>query len=98
MLSDLTQVSHSAIGVVVYLGVFPAALGYILWAYALSHLPTTQVVSYLYFSPFIATLIGWLWLDEVPTIMSLIGGVLAMIGVYFVNRSYFHSKRPNNSQ
>lgn len=85
---DLSQVSYSAMSTVIYLGIFPGALGYIMWSYALIHMPTGEVVSYLYFSPFISTLIGWLWLSETPTIASLIGGIVAMVGVYLINRSY----------
>ena len=86
--SDLQHVSWRAIAIVVYLGVFPAAVAYAAWSYALSKLPAAQAVSYLYFTPFVATMIGWLWLNEVPTMASLFGGVIAVIGVWTVNQSY----------
>lgn len=85
---DLNQVSNEAITTVLYLGIFPAAIGYVMWSYALNYLPTAQVVSYLYFSPFLAALIGWYWLEETMSFASIIGGIVAMYGVYLINRSY----------
>ena len=35
--------------------------------------------------PFIATLLGWLCLGEVPMFMSFIGGLLAIAGVWMVS-------------
>jgi len=70
---------------VVYMGVFPAALAYISWAYVLSHIPASIAGSYLYLSPVLAIFIAWIWLEEIPAFLSLAGGFLALIGVVIVN-------------
>ena len=52
---------------VIYLGIFPGALGYVSWAYALSRLPASTAASFLYLVPIVAIGIAWIWLGELPT-------------------------------
>ncbi len=71
---------------IVYLGIFPAALAYVTLAYALSRTPTSIITSFLYMVPVLAVLIAWAWLGEIPAQLSLIGGAVALAGVFIVNR------------
>jgi len=68
-----------------YLGIFPGALGYVSWAYALSRLPASTAASLLYLIPIIASGIAWVWLGEVPALVALLGGVFVLAGVILVN-------------
>lgn len=86
--SDLTQATLYTTLTVIYLGIFPAAVAYVSWSYALSEIPASRAVSFLYFMPFVATLLGWLFLGEVPMLLSFAGGLLAITGVWIVNQSY----------
>lgn len=73
---------------ILYLGVVPAAFGYVLWAYAMSRVPTNRVMSFLYIEPLLAAGIAWVWLGEVPGWNTWVGGALVLCGVLVVNRDH----------
>jgi drug/metabolite transporter (DMT)-like permease len=70
---------------VIYLGVFPAAIAYITWGYALKRTPASIAASSLYTVPLFAIVIGWMVLREVPSAASIVGGAVAFVGVTLVN-------------
>ena len=69
---------------VIYLGIFPAAVAYVLWNYALSRMPASLLSSFLYLTPVIAIFIAWVWLGEVPALLTILGGAIAIVGVVLV--------------
>lgn len=69
---------------VVYLGIFPGALAYAAWSYALARMPASTTASFLYAQPVLATIIAWVWQGVVPGWVTLAGGALALGGVVVV--------------
>jgi drug/metabolite transporter (DMT)-like permease len=66
---------------VVYLGLFPTAIAFGTWAYALKRTTAGKLSSSSYLVPGIAVLLSWLVLGEVPSLLALAGGVLCLAGV-----------------
>lgn len=70
---------------VIYLGIFPATIAYLCWAAVLSNMDASKASSFLYSVPVIVILIGWIWLNELPSTISIIGGFIAITGVIYAN-------------
>ncbi|HET6433423.1 DMT family transporter [Dyella sp.] len=68
-----------------YLGIAPTFVGYIAWNVAIHRSSASKVSSFIYFSPPIAVLIGWLWLGERPGVLTLVGGMVTVVGVILAN-------------
>ncbi|WP_018570407.1 DMT family transporter [Streptomyces sp. PsTaAH-124] len=66
---------------VVYLGLFPTALAFTTWAYALARTSATRMGATTYAVPALVVLMSWLALGEVPGLLTLGGGVLCLAGV-----------------
>ncbi|MFI9011571.1 DMT family transporter [Actinosynnema sp. NPDC053489] len=78
---DVAAAPPSATLAVVYLGLFPTALAFYTWAYALSRTTTGLLGATTYVVPAIVVLLSWVLLDEVPGPVALLGGALCLVGV-----------------
>ncbi|HZB23156.1 MAG TPA: DMT family transporter [Gaiellaceae bacterium] len=65
----------------VYLGVFPTALGFTTWTYALKRTTAGRLGVTTYLVPPISITLGWLLLEETPPALALAGGALCLAGV-----------------
>ncbi|WP_353952037.1 DMT family transporter [Knoellia sp. S7-12] len=66
---------------IAYLGIFPTAIAFTTWAFVLARGDAGKVSLTSFLVPFIATLIAWALLSEVPPALTFVGGGLAIIGV-----------------
>jgi drug/metabolite transporter (DMT)-like permease len=81
----LAAAPWSHIAALVWLGIAPTFVGYLTWNAALRRASASQVSSFIYFSPPIAVLIGWVWLGEQPGWLTLVGGAITVGGVALAN-------------
>jgi drug/metabolite transporter (DMT)-like permease len=86
LVHDAGGASASALAWTVYLGVFPTAIGFSTWAYALRRTTAGRMGATLYLVPPVAVLLGWAVLGEAPPVLSLAGGALCLAGVVVARR------------
>ena len=84
---EIAVAKPAATWAVVYLGIFPAALAYLAWSYVLKALSASNASMYLYAMPVISSVLGFIMLHEQPSVLSLCGGMLTMIGAFYASRS-----------
>lgn len=71
----------------IYMGIFPAAIAYAAWAYVLSNLSASTASIYLYGLPILSTILGFFLLGEIPSFMSLMGGLIALVGALIASQA-----------
>ncbi len=80
-LADLAHQPPSTWAWIVYLGVFPTALAFSTWAYALTHMGAARLSITTFLVPVIAIALAWALLDETPVPLAYLGGALCVVGV-----------------
>ncbi|MEE1669588.1 DMT family transporter [Streptomyces sp. WAC07094] len=81
LVRDAAHAPVSATLNMLYLGVFPTALAFTTWAYALARTTASRMGATTYAVPALVVLMSWLFLGEVPGLLTLAGGVLCLAGV-----------------
>ena len=83
---EVGDADASSVAWMVYLGVFPTAIGFLTWAYALSRTTAGRMGATTYLVPPIAILVGWALLGESPEAFAFLGGALCLGGVVITRR------------
>ena len=87
--ASIREISHVPAIQFVYIavmGVFSSALAYAAWAKALSLAEqTSQVSNYMFITPFLTSILGFLVAGEVPDKATLFGGGIILLGVFIFN-------------
>lgn len=78
--------SRAALLAAVFLGVAPAALGYLGWSVVLQHFTLSKTAALLYLIPVVTVLLSFVWIHERPSPWDILGGALAVGGVVVLHR------------
>ena len=86
LVSELQAAPPAATWGLAYLGIFPTAIAFTTWAYALSLVDAGKLAATTYLVPGTTILISWLLLGEVPAFLGLVGGLVCLVGVALTRR------------
>jgi drug/metabolite transporter (DMT)-like permease len=86
LVQNIRDAGAGAVGWTIYLGIFPTAIGFVAWTFALRRTSAGRMAAMIYLIPPIAVLLGWAMLGETPPGLALVGGALCLGGVYLARR------------
>ena len=72
---------------VAYMAVFSSALAYVFYFWLLRYLEASQLAAFTYLLPVLATILAILWLGEKGSWSQVVGGFMALGGVYWIESS-----------
>jgi drug/metabolite transporter (DMT)-like permease len=81
LVQEASAAQPASIAWMVYLGLFPTAIGFTTWAYALRRTTAGRLGAMTYLVPPIVIVMGLVVLGELPPPLSIAGGVLCIAGV-----------------
>lgn len=84
---DFGRVAWNAttIGTVLFLGIFGSAYTFVVYYHLLKTVEASRMALIAFATPVVATLLGWLILDERLRWTSIAGAVLVFVGIWIVN-------------
>lgn len=85
IINDIHGATFTSIVSVLYLAIFPNIIPYVLLAYIVKSVGVSDATMSLYLTPIVSLLLSYLLLDELPTTLAIIGGLITLLGVSLSN-------------
>ncbi|HDF5433085.1 TPA: DMT family transporter [Staphylococcus aureus] len=85
IINDIHGANFTSIVSVLYLAIFPTIIPYVLLAYIVKSVGVSDATMSLYLTPIVSLLLSYLLLDELPTTLAIIGGIITLLGVSLSN-------------
>ncbi|GBU72418.1 TPA: DMT family transporter [Staphylococcus aureus] len=85
IINDIHGATFTSIVSVLYLAIFPTIIPYVLLAYIVKSVGVSDATMSLYLTPIVSLLLSYLLLDELPTPLAIIGGLITLLGVSLSN-------------
>jgi drug/metabolite transporter (DMT)-like permease len=86
LLRQVGDAHASKLAWIVYLGIFPTAVAFTTWSFALARTEAGRLGSTTYLVVPMAIVLGWLILSETPPVVALAGGALCILGAALARR------------
>ena len=83
---DLSAVNAAGWLNIIYLGLLASAMGNLIWNTALGKVSAVTAGTYLYLSPVVAAVVSLIFLNEIPTIYTIVGGLIILLGTFFASK------------
>ena len=85
---NIFSISFNSLILIIYMSVFPSIISYFFWTKAFELAKhTTEVTSFMFVTPVLATLMGIIILEDIPKLSTLIGGVVIILGMIIFNKT-----------
>jgi len=85
---NIFSISFNSLILIIYMSVFPSIISYFFWTKAFEIAKhTTEVTSFMFVTPVLATLMGIVILGDIPKLSTLIGGVVIISGMIIFNKT-----------
>ena len=85
---NIFSISFNSLILIIYMSVFPSIISYFFWTKAFELAKhTTEVTSFMFVTPVLATLMGIIILGDIPKLSTLIGGVVIILGMIIFNKT-----------
>lgn len=86
-LGNILNISLGNILLILYLAIFPSILAYVFWTKAFSLCKnTTEVTAFMFISPIITAILGFIFIGDIPHISTFIGGAIIILGMVIFNK------------
>ncbi len=83
---EVAQASWQPVVAVIFMGIFPSAIGFILWAEALATAKQmSDVTNFMFLTPLLSALLEFLIIGDVPDSGTIVGGATILLGLALFN-------------
>ena len=85
---SIFSISFNSLILIIYMSVFPSIISYFFWTKAFELAKhTTEVTSFMFVTPVLATLMGIIILEDIPKLSTLSGGIVIILGMIIFNKT-----------
>lgn len=87
-ITNMFSISFTSLILIIYMSIFPSIISYFFWTKAFELAKhTTEVTSFMFITPVLATLMGIIILGDIPKLSTLLGGVVIILGMILFNKT-----------